>query len=125
MSVMRAGKEAQSVMLNNYPEQKKEDKMDWNKIGLFAGGMLMGSYGVRILTSRDAKCAYTHTTAAVLRMKDTVMKDVTTIRENAEDIAAAAKDINEERQKEYEEQMIEDAKAILAEASEEAAEAGA
>jgi len=125
MSVMRAGKEAQSVMLNNYPEQKKEDKMDWKKIGLFAGGMLMGSYGVRILTSRDAKCAYTHTTAAVLRMKDTVMKDVTTIRENVEDIAAAAKDINEERQKEYEEQMIEDAKAILAGASEEAAEAGA
>ena len=58
-------------------------------------------------------------------MKDTVMKDVTTIRENVEDIAAAAKDINEERQKEYEEQMIEDAKAILAGVSEEAAEAGA
>ena len=75
--------------------------MDWKKIGLFAGGILMGSYGVRILSSRDAKCAYTHTTAAVLRMKDTVMKDVTTIRENVEDIAAAAKDINEERQKEY------------------------
>ena len=43
--------------------------MDWKKIGLFAGGILMGSYGVRILSSRDAKCAYTHTTAAVLRMK--------------------------------------------------------
>ena len=99
--------------------------MDWKKIGLFAGGILMGSYGVRILSSRDAKCAYTHTTAAVLRMKDTVMKDVTTIRENVEDIAAAAKDINKERQKEYEEQMIEDAKAILAGVSEEAAEAGA
>ena len=52
--------------------------MDWKKIGLFAGGILMGSYGVRILSSSDAKKAYTHTTAAVLRMKDTVMKDVTT-----------------------------------------------
>ena len=97
--------------------------MDWKKIGLFAGGMLMGSYGIRILSSRDAKKAYTHTTAAVLRMKDTVMKDVTTIRENAEDIAAAAKDINEERQREYDAQMVEDAKAVLAQASD--ASAGA
>lgn len=99
--------------------------MDWKKIGLFAGGVLMGSYGIRLLSSRDAKKAYTHTTAAVLRMKDTVMKDVTTLRENAEDIAAAAKDINEERQREYEAQMIEEAKAILAEAQEKAGEAGA
>ena len=98
--------------------------MDWKKIGLFAGGILMGSYGVRILSSSDAKKAYTHTTAAVLRMKDTVMKDVPTIRENAEDIAAAAKDINEERQREQDEQMIEDAKAVLAQAAD-TAEAGA
>ena len=98
--------------------------MDWKKIGLFAGGILMGSYGVRILSSSDAKKAYTHTTAAVLRMKDTVMKDVTTIRENAEDIAAAAKDINEERQREQDERMIEDAKAVLAQAAD-TAEAGA
>lgn len=54
--------------------------MNWKKIGLFAGGMLMGSYGTKILSSRDAKKAYTHTTAAVLRMKDTVMRDVTAIR---------------------------------------------
>ena len=99
--------------------------MNWKKIGLFAGGVLMGSYGVRILSSNDAKKAYTHTTAAVLRMKDTVMKDVTTIRENAGDIAAAAKDINEERQREYDAQMVEDAKAVLAQASDTAAEAGA
>ena len=69
--------------------------MDWKKFGLFAGGVLMGSYGIRLLSSRDAKKVYTHTTAAAMRMKDTVLKDVTTIRENAEDIAAAAKDINE------------------------------
>ena len=92
--------------------------MNWGKIGLFAGGALFGSYGVRILTSRDAKTAYTHTTAAVLRMKDTVMKDVTTLRENAEDIAAAAKDINEERQRLEDQRTIEDAKAVLAQAGE-------
>ena len=92
--------------------------MNWGKIGLFAGGLLAGSYGVKILGSKDAKKVYTHTTAAILRMKDTVMKDVTTIRENAEDIAAAARDINEERQRAYDAQIIEDAKAVLAEAAE-------
>ena len=88
--------------------------MNWNKIGILAGGFLLGSYGVKILGSKDAKKVYTHTTAAVLRMKDEVMKDITTIRENCEDIAAAAKDINEEREREYEAQMIENAKAVLA-----------
>ena len=99
--------------------------MNWKKIGLFAGGMLMGNYGIKILSGRDAKKAYTHTTAAVLRMKDCVMKDITTVRENAEDILAAAKDINEERQLEKDAQMIEDAKAVLAQASEPDAEADA
>ena len=92
--------------------------MNWGKIGLFAGGALLGSYGVKILTSRDAKKLYTHTTAAVLRMKDEVMKDITTIRENAEDIAAEARDINEERARADEEREIENAKNILAQAGE-------
>ena len=94
---------------------------NWGKIGLVAGGFLLGSYGVKILGSKDAKKCYTHITAAVLRMKDEVVKDATVIRENAEDIAASAKDINDRRRQEAEKQMIEDAKAILeeAEASEE------
>lgn len=98
---------------------------DWGKIGLFVGGVLAGSYGVRLLTSKDAKTAYTHTAAAALRMKDSVMRDVTSIRENAEDIMAAAADINEERQRQYDAQMIEDAKAILAQAQECGTEANA
>ena len=56
---------------------------------------------------------YTHTAAAALRMKDEVMKDVTTIRENAEDIAADAKEMNEQRRQEEEARIIEDAKAVL------------
>ncbi|MBQ9064349.1 MAG: hypothetical protein IJ123_02760 [Blautia sp.] len=95
----------------------------WNKVGYVAGGFLLGSYGLKLLGSRDAKSLYTHCTAAVLRMKDEVVKDYTTIKENAEDIGAAAKDINEKRRMEYEAQMIEDARAILAEA-EAAAEKG-
>ena len=48
--------------------------MNWAKIGLFAGGALFGSAGIEILTSKDEKKLYTQCTAAVLRMKDQVMK---------------------------------------------------
>ena len=51
----------------------------------------------KILSSKDAKKVYTHTTAAALRAKDSVMTTVTVIRENAGDILADAKAINERR----------------------------
>ncbi len=70
----------------------------WGKIGLFAGGVLFGTAGVKVLSSKDAKKAYTHTTAAVLRAKDSVMTTATTMRENAGDILADAKAINEKRE---------------------------
>ena len=54
---------------------------NWTKFGWIAGGFLLGTYGVRLLGSRDMKKAYTHTTAAVLRMKDEVVKDFTVIGE--------------------------------------------
>ncbi len=97
----------------------------WDKVGYVAGGFLLGTYGLKILGSRDAKKLYTHCTAAVYRMKDEVVKDYTVLKENAQDIDAEAKDINEKRRREYEQQMIEDARAILAEADlEEAAARG-
>ena len=67
------------------------------KLACFVGGALFGSVGVKLLTSKDAKKAYTHVTAAGLRMKDAAMETVTTVQENAADILASAKDINEAR----------------------------
>ena len=67
------------------------------KIGLFAGGVLFGTAGVKLLSSKDAKKVYTECTAAALRAKDCVMKTVTNVQENAEDILAEAQQINEER----------------------------
>ena len=67
------------------------------KIGLFAGGVLFGTAGVKLLSSKDAKKVYTECTAAALRAKDCVMKTVTTVQENAEDILVEAQQINEER----------------------------
>ena len=69
----------------------------WKKLALFAGGVLFGTAGIDILKSRDAKKLYTHTTAAVLRAKDCVMTTVNTVQENAADVLATAKDINEQR----------------------------
>ena len=67
------------------------------KIGLFAGGVLFGTAGIQVLSSKDARKVYTNCTAAVLRAKECVMKTATTIQENAEDIYAEAQQINEER----------------------------
>mgnify|MGYP006072647037 FL=1 len=75
----------------------------WNifkmkNLGIFAGGVLFGTAGVKLLSSKDAKKVYTHCTAAVLRAKECVMDTVTSVQENAEDILAEAKQINEERE---------------------------
>ena len=69
----------------------------YKNLALFAGGVLFGSAGIKLLSSKDAKKVYSHTTAAVLRMKESVMDTVTTVQENAGDILAEAKDINEKR----------------------------
>lgn len=86
----------------------------WGKIAAFAGGALFGSVGIKLLTSKDAKKAYVHTTAAVLRMKDCVMETATTVQENCEDILAEAKSINEARAAE-EEKFVEDEEEVVGE----------
>lgn len=75
---------------------------DAKKIGLFLGGVLFGTAGIKILSSKDAKKAYVQCTAAALRAKDSVMKTVTTVQENAGDVLAEAKQINEDRAAEAE-----------------------
>ena len=82
------------------------------KIGLFAAGVLFGTAGIKLLSSRDARKAYAHTTAAALRAKDCVMKAVTTVREGAQDVYADAQDINEIRAQK--DAVIEDAPADAA-----------
>ena len=72
-------------------------KLDVKKTGIFAAGVLFGTAGIKILASKDAKKVYTHCTAAALRAKECVMKTVTNIQENAEDIYAEAQQINEDR----------------------------
>lgn len=81
-------------------------KLGWNKIGVFVGGVIFGSIGLKALSSKDAKKVYTHLTAAALRAKDYTVKCTEEIRENIEDIYEDAKDINDVRA--AEEVVVED-----------------
>ena len=82
---------------------------DTKKLALFLGGVVFGSAGFKVLSSKDAKKVYTQTTAAVLRMKDSTMETVSKVQEQAGDILADAKAINEARAVEAETAVIEDA----------------
>ena len=98
---------------------------DAKKTGLFAAGVLFGTAGIKILSSKDAKKLYT---AAVLRAKEVVLKTATKVQENAEDIYAEAKQINEDRAAKEEEvfdgeEVTEETTAEETETTEETAEA--
>lgn len=80
-------------------------------LAVFAGGVLFGTAGIKVLSSKDAKKVYTNCTAAALRAKDCVMKTVETVQENAEDILAEAKQINEQRAAEEKAAVVEECEA--------------
>ena len=68
------------------------------KMGLFIGGVLFGTAGVKILGSDDAKKLYINCLAAGLRAKRSgQMTTASNIQENAEDILAEAREINAQR----------------------------
>ena len=93
----------------------KFNDIPWKKLGLFAGGVLFGTAGIRVLSSKDAKKCYT----AVLRAKTDVMATASKVRENCDDILADAKEINEQRALEEEAAVIADECEEIADTSEE------
>ena len=72
-------------------------KLDAKKTGIFAAGVLFGMAGIKVLSSKDAKKVYVFSTAAVLRAKECIMRTVSVIQENAEDIYEEALEVNEKR----------------------------
>ena len=98
-------------------------KVDGKKTGIFAAGVLFGTAGIKVLSSKDAKKLYTNCTAAVLRAKECVLKTAATIQENAEDVYAEAQQINEDRAAKEEQEYAEAVAAEEAKEAEEAAEA--
>ena len=69
----------------------------WKSVAVFAGGVLFGTAGVKVLGSTDAKKCYINCLAAGLRAKESVMTTATNIQENAEDILAEAQEVNRQR----------------------------
>ena len=90
--------------------------MKLSRTACFVAGTLFGTVGLKVLSSKDAKNVFVKVTATGLRAKDSVMDTVTTVQENAADILAEAKDLNEERAAKLEK---EEAENIISDTSEE------
>ena len=89
--------------------------MKFKGVGLFALGTLFGLEGIRLLSSKDAKNVYAHCTAGVIRARDSVVTQVTTLQENCVDIYEQAKAINEERAKKDKESEVSDSDTMIVE----------
>ena len=79
----------------------------YGKLALFVGGTLFGSAGFKLLGSRDAKKAYAQVTAAALRCRDEILRNVELVQESCSDILADAKEINARREREAAPEIIE------------------
>ena len=77
------------------------------KLAMFVFGTLFGSAGFKILASKDARKVYTHATAAALRCKKELMRNVDEVQAACSDILADAKKINAEREAAEEPAFIE------------------
>ena len=62
---------------------------------LFAAGLALGTVGLKVLTSKDAKKVYAGIVAAGLRAKETVLETAEKVQASAE-----AQEINEARNEE-------------------------
>ena len=69
--------------------------MNMTKWATFVGGVMFGTDGIKILSSKDAKKVYTHPTAAVLRAAE-INADVILLAKNIDGVynADPAKDAN-------------------------------
>lgn len=83
-------------------------KLDVKKTGIFAAGVLFGTAGIKVLSSKDAKKIYVSCTAAVLRAKECIMRMAGIVQENAEDIYSEAVEVNKKRAAEEIELEFED-----------------
>lgn len=73
------------------------ENLKFKRLGIFLGGILFGTAGIKVLSGSRAKKVYTKGMAAALRAKDEVVKKATIVQENAEDIIYEAKLINKEK----------------------------
>ena len=63
------------------------------KSGVFAGGVLFGSLGLKLLASKDAKHGYAKAVATSYKLKDGIDATVSTVKQHADDVLEEAKDL--------------------------------
>ncbi len=80
----------------------------FGKLNCFLGGLLVGTAGVKALSTNEARTVYVHTAAAGLRAKDCALATATKLREEAEDVLEDAKRLNEKKAVCCEKEVIED-----------------
>lgn len=85
----------------------------WGKLGLLAGGIVIGHYGLKVLGSKPMKKAYAGVAAAALRAKDEIVKDATRLAEECADIAHEGEAINQRWQAQEADAKLEEAKALV------------
>ncbi len=68
--------------------------VDRKKAGIFAAGVLFGTAGIKLLTSKKAKDFYASCGAAALCARDEALDVVSRVQANAEDVYAQAKAIH-------------------------------
>ena len=61
------------------------------KSSVFAGGVLFGSLGLKLLASKDAKHVYAKAVATSYKLKDD--ETVSTVKQHADDVLEEAKDL--------------------------------
>lgn len=71
-----------------------------NNAKLFTAGLAVGTAGLKVLTSKDARKVYANVIAAGIRAKDSVLKTTEKIQASTGSILAEAQEINENRAKE-------------------------
>ncbi len=67
---------------------------------LFMSGLALGTLGLKVLTSKDARKVYANVLAAGLRAKESLMQTAEKVQASGGDILAEAKEINEARSEE-------------------------
>ena len=56
------------------------------KSGVFAGGVLFGSLGLKLLASKEAKHVYAKAVATSYKLKDGIDTTVSTVKQHADDV---------------------------------------
>lgn len=71
-----------------------------DKLLVFAGGLLFGTYGLKALKSKKARKIYVHTLAKGMQMKQDGESYFATILEDAEDMVCEARHMCNEKENE-------------------------